>query len=65
MNQKFGQIRRRDFTCKELLATGTTLGEHNRQLRAERASRALVTGILIFILFVVFFAFAVLPVVTG
>ena len=65
MNQKFGQIRKRDLTCKELLANGVTLGEHNRQLRAERASRVLATGILIFILVAVFFAFGVLPAVIG
>ena len=65
MNQKYGQIRKRDLTCKELLVNGITLGEHNRQLRAERASRVLATGILIFILVAVFFAFGVLPVVTG
>ena len=65
MNQKFGQIRKRDLPCKELLANGVTLGEHNRQLRAERASRVLATGILIFILVAVFFAFGVLPAVIG
>jgi t-SNARE complex subunit (syntaxin) len=65
MNQKFGQIRKRDLTCKELLATGVTLGEHNRRLRAERASRVLATSILIFILFVVFFVLGVLPAVAG
>ena len=50
MNQKYGQIRKRDRTCKELLATGTTLGEHNRQLRANTVSRVHSTGILIFLL---------------
>ena len=65
MNQRFSETQKHNPTCRELLITGTTMGEHSRRLRAERNSRVLATSILIFILVVIFFTLGVLPAVAG
>jgi hypothetical protein len=49
MNQEFSQRRRMDLTNDEVLATGVTLGEHNRQLYYQALNRTLAAVILVMV----------------